>query len=152
MRAMKLFELFRNSTFTRDSSILTRSGDRRGRALIRAYPRSLFNSCPDSPFRRLRRPLRQEKRIEAPLSGEPLSSALPFDGLPNRTRSESLGNIRPTYIKRVAIELAKLYPNEFTDDFEHNKKMVSELSDVRSNLMRNRIAGYITRYRQRIAA
>jgi ribosomal protein S17E len=30
--------------------------------------------------------------------------------------------------------------------------MVSELTDVRSVLMRNRIAGYITRYRQRIAA
>ncbi len=71
---------------------------------------------------------------------------------PNRTRSESLGNIRPTYIKRVAIELAKLYPSEFTDDFEHNKKKVSELTDVRSVLMRNRIAGYVTRYRQRTAA
>jgi len=62
-----------------------------------------------------------------------------------------LGNIRPTYIKRVAIELAKLYPSEFTDDFDNNKKKVSELSDVRSVLMRNRIAGYITRYRQRLA-
>ncbi|TLZ80641.1 MAG: 30S ribosomal protein S17e [Methanobacteriota archaeon] len=62
-----------------------------------------------------------------------------------------MGNIRPTYIKRVAIELAKLYPNEFTDDFDHNKAKVSELSDVRSILMRNRIAGYITRYRQRLA-
>ena len=63
-----------------------------------------------------------------------------------------MGNIRPTYIKRVAIELVKLYPNEFTGDFEHNKKMVSELTDVRSVLMRNRIAGYVTRYRQRLAA
>ncbi|HYS72836.1 MAG TPA: 30S ribosomal protein S17e [Thermoplasmata archaeon] len=63
-----------------------------------------------------------------------------------------MGNIRPTYIKRVAIELAKLYPNEFTADFDHNKAKVSELTDVRSVLMRNRIAGYITRYRQRIAA
>lgn len=62
-----------------------------------------------------------------------------------------MGNIRPTYIKRVAIELAKLYPNEFTGDFDHNKAKVSELSDVRSILMRNRIAGYITRYRQRLA-
>ncbi|TLZ86825.1 MAG: 30S ribosomal protein S17e [Methanobacteriota archaeon] len=62
-----------------------------------------------------------------------------------------MGNIRPTYIKRVAIELAKLYPNEFTDDFDHNKAKVSELSDVQSILMRNRIAGYITRYRQRLA-
>ncbi len=63
-----------------------------------------------------------------------------------------MGNIRPTYIKRVAIDLAKLYPNEFTADFDHNKAKVSELTDVRSVLMRNRIAGYITRYRQRIAA
>ncbi len=66
-------------------------------------------------------------------------------------RSDTLGNIRPTYIKRVAIELAKLYPNEFTADFDHNKAKVSELTDVRSVLMRNRIAGYITRYRLRLA-
>ncbi len=63
-----------------------------------------------------------------------------------------MGNIRPTYIKRVAIELVKQHPNEFTEDFEHNKKKVSELSDVSSILMRNRIAGYITRYRQRESA
>ena len=63
-----------------------------------------------------------------------------------------MGNIRPTYIKRVAIELVKVYPEEFTEDFEHNKKKVSELSDVGSILMRNRIAGYITRYRQRETA
>lgn len=63
-----------------------------------------------------------------------------------------MGNIRPTYIKRVAIELVKLYPSEFTGDFEHNKKKVSELTDVRSILMRNRIAGYVTRYRSRVAA
>ena len=63
-----------------------------------------------------------------------------------------MGNIRPTYIKRVAIELVKLHPDEFTADFDHNKKKVSELSDVGSILMRNRIAGYITRYRQRQSA
>lgn len=63
-----------------------------------------------------------------------------------------MGNIRPTYIKRVAIELVKEHPDEFTEDFEHNKKKVSELSDVGSILMRNRIAGYITRYRQRQSA
>ncbi len=63
-----------------------------------------------------------------------------------------MGNIRPTYIKRVAIELVKQHPDEFTADFEHNKKKVSELSDVSSILMRNRIAGYITRYRQRESA
>ncbi len=63
-----------------------------------------------------------------------------------------LGNIRPTYIKRVAIELVKLYPNEFTDDFEHNKRKVDELTDVQYQRMRNKIAGYVTRYRQLLRA
>jgi len=63
-----------------------------------------------------------------------------------------LGNIRPTYIKRVATELVRRYPEQFTDDFEHNKKKVAELTDVRSNMMRNRIAGYVTRYRKHAEA
>ena len=63
-----------------------------------------------------------------------------------------MGNIRPTYIKRVAIELVKQYPNEFSEDYEHNKQKVKELTDVTSVLMRNRIAGYLTRYRQRETA
>lgn len=63
-----------------------------------------------------------------------------------------MGNIRPTYIKRVAIELVKTYPEKFTDDFQHNKKMVAELTDVVSIMMRNRIAGYVTRYRQHYEA
>ncbi|MEK6810645.1 MAG: 30S ribosomal protein S17e [Candidatus Thermoplasmatota archaeon] len=63
-----------------------------------------------------------------------------------------MGNIRPTYIKRVAIELVKLYPNEFTDDFEHNKRKVDELTDVQYQRMRNQIAGYVTRYRQLLRA
>ena len=40
-----------------------------------------------------------------------------------------------------------MYPEQFThQDFQHNKEKVAELSDVGSNLLRNRIAGYITRY------
>jgi small subunit ribosomal protein S17e len=43
--------------------------------------------------------------------------------------------------------LAKKYPKQFKhDDFQHNKDKVEELSDVQSKLLRNRIAGYITRY------
>jgi len=61
-----------------------------------------------------------------------------------------LGNIRPTYIKRIAIQLVETHANEFNEDFEHNKKKVSELTDVRSMMMRNRIAGYVTRYRQQV--
>jgi small subunit ribosomal protein S17e len=58
-----------------------------------------------------------------------------------------LGNIRQTYIKNIAIELAEKYPDQFKyDDFQHNKQKVDMYSDVNSNLLRNRIAGYITRY------
>ncbi len=63
-----------------------------------------------------------------------------------------MGNIRPTYIKRVAVELVQTYPDQFTADFEHNKKKVAELTDVSTNTMRNRIAGYATRYRRRYQA
>ena len=59
-----------------------------------------------------------------------------------------MGNIRPTYIKRVAIELVRRFPDAFTGDFEHNKAKVTELTDVGASVMRNRIAGYVTRYRQ----
>ena len=60
-----------------------------------------------------------------------------------------MGNIRPTYIKRVAIDLIKKYDDKFTNDFQHNKKMVAELTDVGSVTMRNRIAGYITRHKRK---
>jgi len=57
-----------------------------------------------------------------------------------------MGNIRPTYIKRVAKELLNMYPDEFVaSDFQHNKKKVVELADFDSNIIRNRIAGYISR-------
>ena len=57
-----------------------------------------------------------------------------------------MGRIRPTYIKRVAIDLVNKYPKAFSNDFENNKAMVNDLTDVSSVKMRNRIAGYITRY------
>ena len=59
-----------------------------------------------------------------------------------------MGNIRPTYIKRVALELLRQYPDAFTTDFGENKKKVAELTDVGTTEMRNRIAGYVTRYKQ----
>ncbi|MCQ2052822.1 MAG: 30S ribosomal protein S17e [archaeon] len=57
-----------------------------------------------------------------------------------------MGKIRPTYIKRVAIDLVNKYPKVFNNDFENNKAMVGSLTDVTSVTMRNRIAGYVTRY------
>jgi small subunit ribosomal protein S17e len=63
-----------------------------------------------------------------------------------------MGNIRPTYIKRVAVELVHRYPELFTSDYQYNKQMVSKLTDVRSVPMRNKIAGYVTRYRKQYEA
>ena len=59
-----------------------------------------------------------------------------------------MGRVRPTYIKRVAIELVRSHPDKFTEDFDHNKIVVAELTDVDSITMRNRIAGYVTRFRE----
>lgn len=59
-----------------------------------------------------------------------------------------MGNIRQTYIKRVAIDLVKRYNDQFSGDFEHNKKMVGQLTDITTTTFRNRIAGYVTTYRK----
>ncbi|MHB8633269.1 MAG: 30S ribosomal protein S17e [Thermoplasmatota archaeon] len=59
-----------------------------------------------------------------------------------------MGNIRQTYIKRVAIDLVKRYNDQFSADFEHNKKKVAELTDIQTTGFRNRIAGYVTTYRK----
>jgi small subunit ribosomal protein S17e len=60
-----------------------------------------------------------------------------------------MGNIRPKFIKLRAIILCEEYGDKFTDDFDHNKHMVSELTDCESKRLRNWIAGYVTRYRLR---
>jgi small subunit ribosomal protein S17e len=63
-----------------------------------------------------------------------------------------VGSIRQTYIKRVAIELVKRFPEQFTDDYEHNKQKVQELTNVKTSRLRNRIAGYVTRFRKHYEA
>ena len=59
-----------------------------------------------------------------------------------------MGRVRPTYIKRVAIELVRNHSERFTKDFDHNKIVVAELTNVSSLTMRNRITGYVTRFRK----
>ena len=60
-----------------------------------------------------------------------------------------MGNIRPSFIKIRAITLVEQHREKFTEDFEHNKKVVSQLTDVNSKKLRNWIAGYVTTYMQR---
>ena len=55
-----------------------------------------------------------------------------------------MGKVRTTLVKRTARKLLEMYPELFTGDFEHNKKVVSQLIEFRSKKLRNQIAGYIT--------
>jgi small subunit ribosomal protein S17e len=67
-----------------------------------------------------------------------------------------VGNIRPSFIKIRAIRLCEEFPDQFNADFDHNKKLVEQFTDLVGDdgvlvnkRMRNWIAGYITTYKQR---
>ncbi len=64
-------------------------------------------------------------------------------------RVHKMGNIRPSFIKSRALRLVEMYPDQFNADFDNNKVLVAQYSDVSNKRMRNWIAGYITRYVQR---
>jgi small subunit ribosomal protein S17e len=53
--------------------------------------------------------------------------------------------IKPAYVKKTGRTLLERYPDAFGHDFEHNKELVTELTNIESKGVRNRIAGYITR-------
>ncbi len=53
--------------------------------------------------------------------------------------------IKPAYVKKTGTVLLERYPEAFGTDFEHNKNTVTELTNVESKSVRNRIAGYVTR-------
>ncbi len=60
-------------------------------------------------------------------------------------QGDSLGNVKPAFVKRIALELLQKFPEEFTDDFEKNKALVEKLTTISTKNVRNRVAGYITR-------
>ena len=49
-------------------------------------------------------------------------------------------------IKRLSSEILEKYPENFGTDFDQNKATLRNIAMVRSKLLRNRIAGYITAY------
>lgn len=49
-------------------------------------------------------------------------------------------------VRRISTELLEKYPDKFTVDFDENKKIINDISVVRSKILRNKIAGYITSY------
>jgi len=55
--------------------------------------------------------------------------------------------IKPAYVKKTGEVLMERYPEAFSTDFEHNKDAVTELTNIESKGVRNRIAGYIAHKR-----
>jgi small subunit ribosomal protein S17e len=60
-------------------------------------------------------------------------------------RGDTMGNIRQTNIKRITFRLLENYGDVFTKDFEINKILVTKYTTIESKVIRNRVAGYITR-------
>ncbi len=56
-----------------------------------------------------------------------------------------MGKVRPEKVKKIARELVKLHTDQFTTDFEKNKKALDSMATIYSSKLRNLIAGYITR-------
>ena len=56
-----------------------------------------------------------------------------------------MGNIRQTNIKRTALGQIENHGAVFTKDFETNKTLVTKYTTIESKVIRNRVAGYVTR-------
>lgn len=60
-----------------------------------------------------------------------------------------MGNIRNKQTKRIAKNIVIGFYDQITTDFQDNKRIVEEITNVSSKKMRNKIAGYVTTlYRQ----
>lgn len=56
-----------------------------------------------------------------------------------------MGRIKTTPVKRATRKIFGEHKDRFTEDFDKNKKIVSELIETPSKKIRNMIAGYATR-------
>lgn len=52
-------------------------------------------------------------------------------------------------IKRISMEVLAIHKAKFGTDFAQNKKILNEISIVRSKGLKNELAGYITTYIKR---
>ncbi|WP_338600056.1 30S ribosomal protein S17e [Sulfolobus tengchongensis] len=57
-----------------------------------------------------------------------------------------MGNIYTKDIKRIVREIYEKYKDEIKDDYSANKQIIVKYVDVKSKKVRNRLAGYLTRY------
>ncbi|AIC15243.1 hypothetical protein [Nitrososphaera viennensis] len=55
-------------------------------------------------------------------------------------------------IKRISAELLQKHPDKFGLEFDANKKALNEVAIVKSKVLRNELAGYITSHLRKKAA
>lgn len=48
-------------------------------------------------------------------------------------------------IRRISTDLVERYPDAFSADFDKNKETLSKLTVVQSKMVRNQVAGYISK-------
>lgn len=56
-----------------------------------------------------------------------------------------MGKVRTEQVKRIARELLDKYPSKFSADFEANKQLVNQYTNISTTKLRNRVAGYTAR-------
>ena len=56
-----------------------------------------------------------------------------------------MGKVRTEQVKRIARELLDKYPSKFSANFEANKQLVNQYTNISSTKLRNRVAGYTAR-------
>jgi small subunit ribosomal protein S17e len=56
-----------------------------------------------------------------------------------------LGKVKTEQIKHLAKQLIERFPDQFSTNFDDNKRMVDELTEGATTRVRNQVAGYITR-------
>jgi small subunit ribosomal protein S17e len=61
---------------------------------------------------------------------------------------ELMGRIKTALVKRITKELIKAHGSQFTTNFEQNKAVLNEVSNMPSKKIRNVVAGYTTRLKQ----
>lgn len=59
-----------------------------------------------------------------------------------------MGRIKTQLIKRLSFDAMEKHGDKITEDFEENKKIVSELLGECSKKVRNTVAGYVTRLKK----
>jgi len=54
-----------------------------------------------------------------------------------------MGSVKPNYIKNFADDLMKIHQGVFNNDFEHNKDMVSEYTDIKYKTIRKGSSAFL---------